>query len=267
MTTSSRLFTRESVTEGHPHKICDADRRLDPRCHPHRSPEGARGGGDPGDHGSRSMSPARSPPRPTPTSPASCGRGSLEIGYDSSAKRLRRRVVRRQRGRSRAAVRRTSPAACSTPTRAAAASPRTRSTSRAHGDQGLMCGYAHQRRPPALVPVPERDRASAPVARSRRPRIRQAATLPYLRPDGKTQVTIEYDGDKPVRLDTVGAVHPARRRRRPRQPARAAHIKKYVVDAVLAADRPARARHLRLPPAGQPDRQVRPRPSPMATPA
>ena len=33
--------------------------------------------------------------------------------------------------------------------------------------------------------------------------VRKDGTMPYLRPDGKTQVTIEYDGDRPVRLDTV----------------------------------------------------------------
>src|SRR4029079_13926417 len=33
--------------------------------------------------------------------------------------------------------------------------------------------------------------------------VRRAGTVPYLRPDGKTQVTIEYQGDNPVRLDTV----------------------------------------------------------------
>ena len=33
--------------------------------------------------------------------------------------------------------------------------------------------------------------------------VRRSKEVPYLRPDGKTQVTIEYDGDRPVRLDTV----------------------------------------------------------------
>ena len=67
------------------------------------------------------------------------------------------------------------------------------------GDQGMMFGYACDETP-ILMPLPI-DLAHALTRKLTK--VRQNGTLPYLRPDGKAQVTVENDGDKPVHIDTV----------------------------------------------------------------
>ncbi|MCT1352215.1 methionine adenosyltransferase [Gordonia sp. AC31] len=226
MTTSSRLFTSESVTEGHPDKICDAisDSILDailtddPKARV--AVETLVTTGQVHVAGEVTTTAYADIPKIVRDK-------VLEIGYDSSTKGF-------------------DGASCGVNVAIGAQSPdiaggvfnshESRSgisedeiDSQGAGDQGLMFGYATNETP-ELMPVPI---ALAHRLSRRLTEVRKNGTLPYLRPDGKTQVTIEYDGDTPVRLDTVvlSTQHAADI---DLDNLLAPDIKKQVVDAVLA---------------------------------
>ena len=99
------------------------------------------------------------------------------------------------------------------------------------GDQGMMFGFATNETP-EYMPYPI---ALAHKLARKLTEVRKNGTLPYLRPDGKTQVTVEYDeNDKPVRLDAV--VLSTQHGEEVSQEQIHADVKKYIFDEVLPQD-------------------------------
>ncbi|KAA8884581.1 methionine adenosyltransferase [Nocardia colli] len=195
-TSGSRLFTSESVTEGHPDKICDAisdsilDALLteDPRSRV--AVETLVTTGQVHVAGEVTTSAYADIPKIVREK-------VLEIGYDSSAKGFD--------GNScgvNIAIGAQSPdiaQGVDTSHEARVGGSDDEIEKQGAGDQGLMFGYATTDTP-ELMPLPI---ALAHRLSRRLTEVRKSGVLPYLRPDGKTQVTIEYEGDRPVRLDTV----------------------------------------------------------------
>ena len=97
------------------------------------------------------------------------------------------------------------------------------------GDQGMMFGYAC-RETEELMPLPI---VLAHKLAKKLAQLRKDGTLSYLRPDGKTQVTVEYDGKTPVRVDTIilSTQHDAK----VSQERIAADMKESVIKAVIPA--------------------------------
>ena len=223
---NGRLFTSESVTEGHPDKICDAisdsvlDALLEQDPHSRVAVETLVTTGQVHVVGEVTTSAYADIPKIVRDR-------ILDIGYDSSTKGF-------------------DGASCGVNVAIGAQSPdiaqgvdeayearvegeRDPLDAQGAGDQGLMFGYAI-RDTPELMPLPI---ALAHRLARRLTEVRKSGVVGYLRPDGKTQVTIQYAGNTAIRLDTV-VLSTQHAEGIDLMKELAPDIRKHVVDTVLA---------------------------------
>ncbi len=191
-----RLFTSESVTEGHPDKVCDqiSDAILDDLLSQDRTSRVAIEtlvttglvviAGEVTTEGYSEI-------------PEIVRKKLLEIGYDSSESGFDGAScgVSVSLGRQSPDI----AAAVNRSMEVRAGTARAELDDQGAGDQGLMFGFAC-RETPTLMPMPIQ---LAHALANRLAEVRKQNKADFLRPDGKTQVTVAYDGIKPVSVQTV----------------------------------------------------------------